>query len=639
MAMTTAGPAPRSVTDTTPDKRLFVVGLTALWLALSGRHAAQTPMLTITPADATIVVGQPQQFTAHGAVLPTAVSPGGEYTCLTWPDGTGQCTGRNQFGQHGDGTVTNSSVLDSISDLTTAARVVGGDEFACALMRNGTVECWGLGESGQRGDGMFTTFGLAPTAVMGLTGASALAVGYAHACALLGDGSVQCWGENKEGQLGNGATADPGIAQPVAVGGITGARAIATGAYHTCALLSDRTVVCWGRNGRGQLGDGTVMDSSTPVQVQTGSGPLSDVVAITGGGAHTCALRVDGTVACWGENGNGQLGDGTTLPHSNPTLVNGINGAGAVSAGWQHTCALLADATAACWGANTYGQLGNGTTTDALAPVHVRGLSDVRAITAGWWQHSCAITGDGAARCWGLNEWGQLGNGTTASATTPLRVSGTGITWTSSNTAVASIDAVGYATGIGPGVTTIAATDASGTIATTTLTVRQLVTLSVSRTGAGSGRIASAPGGIDCGSSCSASYDVNASVTLTANAGLGSELSGWTGCDAVSGATCTVTMSAARMVTANFDLQRFVLTVTRTGVGSGVGTVSSSPSGIDCGTDCYEPYVYGTVVTLTATPSMLFTGWQGCDHASGPTCTVAMTADRSVTASFVNLPF
>ena len=192
------------------------------------------------------------------------MSAGGEYTCVRLSDGTAKCTGRNQFGQHGDGPWTNSSVLGPVSGITTATRVTAGDEFACALLADGTARCWGLGESGQRGDGSFGTFALTPVAVNGLTGAVGLAAGYGHTCALLSNATMRCWGENREGQLGNGTTANPGTAQPVTVSGITGATAFTTGAYHTCAVLGNGTVRCWGRNGQGQLGNGTYTSSSTP---------------------------------------------------------------------------------------------------------------------------------------------------------------------------------------------------------------------------------------------------------------------------------------------------------------------------------------------------------------------------------------
>jgi alpha-tubulin suppressor-like RCC1 family protein len=160
-----------------------------LWLCLTGRPATTAPAVSVTPTDPTISAGQTQQFTVSGAAAPTGVGAGGEYTCVRLPDGTVQCTGRNQFGQHGNGTTDNSSVLEPVSGITTATRVLAGDEYACALLADGTAKCWGLGESGQRGDGSFGTFtpGDLPVAVSGLTGAVSLATGYGHTCALLGD--------------------------------------------------------------------------------------------------------------------------------------------------------------------------------------------------------------------------------------------------------------------------------------------------------------------------------------------------------------------------------------------------------------------------------------------------------------------
>jgi alpha-tubulin suppressor-like RCC1 family protein len=615
----------------TTSKRLFL-GICISWLALAGREAAQSGM-TVSPANPTISGGQTQQFTASGAVTPNEVSAGGEYTCVRLPDGTARCTGRNQFGQLGDGSWSDFSVLVPVSGLTTATRVAAGDEYACALLANGTAKCWGLGESGQRGDGSFGTFALTPVSVSGLTGAVALAAGYAHTCALLGTGALRCWGENREGQLGNGTTANPGTATPVAVSGITTGSAITTGAYHSCALLGNGTVRCWGRNSQGQLGNGTFTSSSTSVAVAG----LSGVAAVSGGGEHTCALLTDGTVRCWGGNTNGQLGNGTTTTVAAPVLVAGMTGVVGISAGWRHTCAVLSDGTIRCWGQNQFAQLGNGTTTQSTVPVQVSGITGAVAVTAGWYHHSCALLGGGTVKCWGENTWGQFGNGTTTNSSTPVTMTGPGVTWASSNTAVATINASGLATGVNPGSTIITATDASGAQANTTLTVTgqsSQYTLSVVRAGAGTGTVSSNPSGISCGTDCSETYNSSTSVTLTASATGGSTFAGWSGCDTVSGATCTVTMNATRTATATFDPPRFVLTVNKTGSGS--GTVSSSPAGISCGADCSEPYDSGTSVTLTAIASggSTFASWSGCNTVSGTTCTVTMSAAKTVTATF-----
>src|SRR5216684_2955081 len=139
---------------------LFALGLCSLWLGLA-MQAAATAVVTVTPADPTIYVGQTQQFTATGADTPNAVSAGGEYTCVGFPDGTVRCAGRNQFGQLANGSLNNSSVL-VVSDLAAVTRVAAGDEFGCALLGDGTARCWGLGESGQRGDGTTTKMATVP---------------------------------------------------------------------------------------------------------------------------------------------------------------------------------------------------------------------------------------------------------------------------------------------------------------------------------------------------------------------------------------------------------------------------------------------------------------------------------------------
>ena len=190
-------------------------------------------------------------------------------------------------------------------------------------------------------------------------------------------------------------------------------------------MLNGATVDCWGSNYRGDLGNGTTTDSSTPVGV---SG-LSDVIAVTAGEDHTCALLSGGTVDCWGNNLFGQLGDGTFADSPTPVAVSGLSGAIAVTAGGDHTCALLTGGTIDCWGSDFYGQLGDGQVqTFSPTPVAVTGLSGgAIAVTAGD-TFSCALITGGAVECWGQNSSGQLGNGTTTDSSTPVGVSGLGST-------------------------------------------------------------------------------------------------------------------------------------------------------------------------------------------------------------------
>src|SRR5213594_1694197 len=457
--------------------------LAALMLVCAGpRGEVAAQGITVTPANPTISVGQTQQFTASGTVVPTAVAAGGLHTCMRLPDGAVQCWGRNNFGQlgNGDGSLTSSSVPVAVRGLTTATRVVTGDAHTCALLGDGTVQCWGVGDSGQRGDGTFNNISTVPVAVVGMGGAghltNAVAVaarGY-HSCALLGDGTVRCWGRNADGQLGDGTVADPatgppGSSTPVQVSGITGAAAVIAGGYHTCALFADGTAWCWGRSDDGQLGNGARASASTPVPVTN----LTGVTAMTAGFYHTCALLPNGTVWCWGRNDEGQLGDGTTVGRPAPVQA-GITGALAVSGGYHHTCAVLSDGTVGCWGRNVEGQLGDGTTASSSTPVRVGGITGAVAVSAGV-LHTCALLSDGTVKCWGAvgpgYDFGQLGNGATTGSSTPVTVTGTGLAWTNRNDMVATIDASGRATGLGAGTATITATDGSGASASTTLIV------------------------------------------------------------------------------------------------------------------------------------------------------------------------
>ena len=229
-----------------------------------------------------------------------------------------------------------------------------------------------------------------------------------HSCALTSGGTVRCWGYSDHGQLGNGSTTDGLV--PVNVTGLgSGVTAISAGVVFSCAVTSGGAVKCWGYNRDGQLGNGNIGNSLVPVDV-TGLG--SGVTAISAGGANSCALTSGGAVKCWGYNGDGQLGNGSTVNSSVPVDVTGLgSGVTAISAGSLQSCALTSGGAIKCWGSNVRGQLGNGSTTNSLVPVDARGLgSGVTAISTGE-RYSCALNSGGAMKCWGTNEYGQLGIG------------------------------------------------------------------------------------------------------------------------------------------------------------------------------------------------------------------------------------
>ena len=356
----------------------------------------------------------------------SAIAAGGHHSCILSNGGGVKCWGYNRYGQVGDGTTGNSknSPVTSIGlSNGVAAIAVGGYNgggHTCALTVGGGVKCWGNNGFGQLGNG--TTGGNKNSAVevVGLSnGMAAIAARQFHTCVLTVGGGVKCWGYNLYGQLGDGTTGDKN--SPVDVAGLSsGVAAVAPGNTHTCALTVGGGVKCWGDNGNGQLGDGTRNSRANPVDVD---GLSSGVDAIVASGDYTCALTSAGGVKCWGDNSNGQLGDGTTVRKLTPVDVIGLSsGVAAIAAGYRHTCALTVGGGVKCWGYNGYGQVGDGTTTDTSSPVDVVGLGiGVTAVAAGD-GHTCVLTVGGGVKCWGLNGNGQLGDGTTTNKSAPVDV-------------------------------------------------------------------------------------------------------------------------------------------------------------------------------------------------------------------------
>ncbi len=291
--------------------------------------------------------------------------------------------------------------------------LVAGNAHVCALTK-GVVDCWGYGAFGQLGDGHFDNRPFLVQAQGLDSGTTAISAGAYHTCALV-NGGLECWGGNLFGTIGNPAS-DSAIPLPVQ-GLRSRATAFSGGTFHTCAIV-ERGVQCWGNNLYGQLGADSPESTSAPVDV---IGLTYGVTGLAAGDYHTCAL-VDGGVQCWGRNDFGQLGNSSTTSSSVPVQVQGLtSGVTAIAAGsGNHTCALV-NGSVRCWGLNEHGQLGDGSTSNSSVPVEVQGLApNISAVLAGL-EHTC-ILANGGVKCWGQNAFGQLGDGTTEDRTVPVQV-------------------------------------------------------------------------------------------------------------------------------------------------------------------------------------------------------------------------
>ena len=384
----------------------------------------------------------PQEFVA------SAISYGGEDACALVSDGTVRCWGSNNNAQLGIGYFARSdcycsSIPGPVTSLVNVVNLATGDSHVCAALGDGTMRCWGLDITGELGNGATYppgppgTIGAVPLTVLNISSASAVAVGHQHTCALLGDGTVQCWGFNSYGSLGNG-TFEFSL-QPVSVLGITNAVAIAAGGYNSCALLSDGTVQCWGSNMEGQLGNGTTYEivgqadsSSTPVTV-TG---ITTAVGVAVSGGACCALLRDGAIQCWGFG----YGYASSNPMTNipielspdvpgyvsasflPAAVQGVTNAVSLSYG----CAVLSDRTVQCWHTDAVqGTDSSGYSDPSVSapPVVISGITNAVGVS-GDVNSGCVLLDGGRVQCWGTNGSGQLGDGTTTDSDVPVTVLG-----------------------------------------------------------------------------------------------------------------------------------------------------------------------------------------------------------------------
>jgi len=362
--------------------------------------------------------------TVTGINNATKVVTGSYSSCALLSDGTVKCWGLNSNGQLGDGTKTNSSVPVSVLNLDAVVDISSGNRTYCALIDNGEIKCWGSNSRSVLGTGinMYTLVDSSvPLNVSGINNAIQVSSISQHACALLETGQVKCWGLNMSGQLGNGGSSWE-VSTPVFVSGINNAVYISSGGSHTCALLNDNSLNCWGSNDHGQLNTGTDQRiQKTPVNFIDIS---KDVKEIDLGVNITCLLYVDGDIECVGDNFYGVLGNGTSSLNLIPINSYNSNNISDVSLGYGSSCFSLSNGTVKCAGRNYRGQLGSGYNlfNFSLDSILVPGVNNSIKTALSYGtndSHACAILDTGEIKCWGSNSIGQLGQGNTTSQSPP----------------------------------------------------------------------------------------------------------------------------------------------------------------------------------------------------------------------------
>ena len=414
--------------------------------------------LTVTVSDA---VGRPAPGvpvvweTSGGTLSQPADTTGAQgRSSVTWtlPAGPGVYTARATVRDLGD--VLFSGTAQPISGDVVFRYLDAGGYHACGITTSEQLLCWGYNADGQLGLGSSTPV-LSPTLIPGDFRYRRVVGGFYHTCGFTLAANAYCWGNNSEGRLGAGGSGPSSMTPAVVTIAstvdtlhgdtlVTGnvrllVQGMAAGEAHTCGVDLAQRLYCWGRNSEGQLGRGDFTSFNPPTLVNTGQ--FFEEVSV--GGLHTCAITLAGTGLCWGYNVAGQLGDGSTANSALPVGVAAgltfrtdplvifhspdpdfpLPPGPFVAAGYDHSCAISAAGPTVCWGLNEYGQVGDGTRTNRVTPATVSGDHPFAAVTAGL-RHTCALDTTGAAFCWGDNRLGQLGDGTTTAHNAPTAVSG-----------------------------------------------------------------------------------------------------------------------------------------------------------------------------------------------------------------------
>lgn len=348
------------------------------------------------------------------------VSASGSHTCAIASNNAAYCWGSNYYGQLGNNSTSPSSspVRVNASLVSTFKTISAGTGYTCAIALNDMAYCWGGNNFGQLGDNS-NNQSLVPVKVnvdsLSVPTFKSISANTNHTCAITTGGAAYCWGDNGySGRLGNNSTDPSLVPVQVSTSLVSTFKSISAGTFHTCAIATSGAAYCWGYNNSGQLGDNSTSDRSTPYLVHQAL--VSTFTSISAGINHTCAIATSGVAYCWGGGGDGEFGNGLTNNSSVPVLVNSPSSLTfkSITAGANHTCAIMSDNTAYCWGYNGDSQLGDNSTQRRLIPTQVNTslVSTFKSISAVSGSHTCAIANDSMAYCWGWNDDGQLGDGT-----------------------------------------------------------------------------------------------------------------------------------------------------------------------------------------------------------------------------------
>ena len=349
------------------------------------------------------------------------VSAGGAHTCAILSGGVLKCWGYNSNGQIGDGSTADNSVPSEIDSGTGYKKVTTGQWHTCGITVADKVKCWGAGNQGQIGNGSTSSSNSVPVAIDTATSYSEISAGYQFTCGITTTGVLKCWGDNTSyGMLGDGTTTDRLV--PTVIDSGTSYSRVATGQDHTCAITTTGVLKCWGRNNYSKVGDGTTTTRLTPVIIDSGV----SYAEISLGQFHTCGVTTTGVLKCWGDNSRGQIGDGSFVsPVSTPKIIDSGVSYSQVDLGTSHSCAIKADGGLMCWGSNDQNELGDGakalTIADVVAPKEIDLGTTYLSVSSGSY-FSCGVTSGSDIKCWGYNEHGRLGDSGVELRRTPVAI-------------------------------------------------------------------------------------------------------------------------------------------------------------------------------------------------------------------------